>query len=183
MKIEVELEVIHAAMHDDFMGELARLLSTIPAKIANQLERDGRCICEALESDDKLLDINGNTVGFLRLIPGEGVRDLLKKVHSRAILCPSEEGYNTLVINKALDIWHALFDMFGEKTPEQDDPSGRYVASKGMRCPFCDADNVVASRETDEQEDMIFRNVHCLHGCGKEWTEHFQLIGMDEVVE
>lgn len=68
MKIEIEIEIT-VELHNNFPGELTRLLSTIPAKITKQLERNGRCICEALESDDKLLDINGNTVGHLRMIP------------------------------------------------------------------------------------------------------------------
>lgn len=69
MKIIIEINCEDAALHDDFETEFPRLLNTIPQKIYNQLERDGRCICEALESDDKLLDINGNTVGRLRVIP------------------------------------------------------------------------------------------------------------------
>jgi hypothetical protein len=119
MKIAIDLTVIHAALHDDFPGELTRLLSTVPAKIARQLERSGRCICEALESDDKLLDINGNTVGHIRMFPTESREDhllgLLKKIHDKSILVPDEEGYRNLVVDDALDIWNALYDEFGDK--------------------------------------------------------------------
>jgi hypothetical protein len=67
MKITIEINCDDAALHDDFEIEFPRLLNTIPQKIYNQLERSGRCICEALESSDKLLDSNGNTVGTVRL--------------------------------------------------------------------------------------------------------------------
>jgi hypothetical protein len=67
MKIKIEISCDDAALHDNLHGELTRILSTIPDKVCAQLERDGRCICEALESNDKLLDINGNTVGYLKV--------------------------------------------------------------------------------------------------------------------
>jgi hypothetical protein len=68
MKILVEIDCEGAALHDDPENELPRILNTIPQKIWEQLERDGRCICEALESSDKLLDINGNTVGTVKVL-------------------------------------------------------------------------------------------------------------------
>jgi hypothetical protein len=67
MKIKVEIDCDNAALHDDLEGELTRILNTVPGKICKQLERDGRCICEAKESSDKLMDANGNTVGYVRL--------------------------------------------------------------------------------------------------------------------
>ena len=68
MKVVIEIDCKNSALHDDFETELPRILNTIPQKIYNQLERDGRCICEAMESDDKLLDYNGNTVGTIQVI-------------------------------------------------------------------------------------------------------------------
>lgn len=67
MKIKIEINCDDDALHTDLEEELGRILNTIPGKICEQLERDGRCVCEALESTDKLLDINGNTVGIVRL--------------------------------------------------------------------------------------------------------------------
>jgi hypothetical protein len=72
MKIKIEIDCSDAALHDDLENELTRILSTIPEKISLQLERDGRCVCEALESTDKLLDINGNTVDRVRIIQENG---------------------------------------------------------------------------------------------------------------
>jgi len=71
VKIKIEVDCSNAALHDDLHGELTHILGTIPDKVCNQLERDGRCICEALESDDKLLDSNGNTVGRLEVRHGD----------------------------------------------------------------------------------------------------------------
>lgn len=68
MKIKIEINCDDAALHDDLEGELPRILNTIPQKIRDQLERSGRCICEAPESVDKLLDINGNAVGTVKVI-------------------------------------------------------------------------------------------------------------------
>lgn len=68
MKILIEVDCDNAELHDNLYQELSRILKSVPCKIYNQLERDGRCICTALEADDKLLDINGNTVGIVRLI-------------------------------------------------------------------------------------------------------------------
>jgi hypothetical protein len=70
MEIEIKINCDDAALEDD--GgideiELHRILCTVPPKITSQLERDSECICEAEESVDKLMDINGNTVGFLKV--------------------------------------------------------------------------------------------------------------------
>ena len=67
MKISIEIDCKDAALHDNLEEELRRILNTVTDKVLRQLDRDGRCICEALESDDKLLDVNGNTVGSLKL--------------------------------------------------------------------------------------------------------------------
>lgn len=69
MKIKIEIDCDDDALHEDLENELPRILRTVTPKVCKQLERDGRCVCEALESTDKLLDINGNTVGVLRVIP------------------------------------------------------------------------------------------------------------------
>lgn len=68
MKIKIEINCNGTALHDDLAGELDRILGTATSKVVAQLERSGRCICEALESTDKLLDINGNTVGTVEVI-------------------------------------------------------------------------------------------------------------------
>lgn len=72
MKIIIEINCDDAALHDDITGELPRILLNATGKIYEQLERDGRCICEALESADKLLDRNGNTVGTVKIVDREG---------------------------------------------------------------------------------------------------------------
>ena len=65
MKISIEINCDSAALQDNLEDELQRILDTVVMKVLAQLERDGRCICTAKESADKLLDINGNTVGTL----------------------------------------------------------------------------------------------------------------------
>jgi len=93
MKILIEIDCNDAALHDNLTDELARILNTIPQKIWNQLERDGRCICEALESDDKLLDINGNTVGRIAIEHDLNLRDRLRNfLHRMGCSIKTEAG-------------------------------------------------------------------------------------------
>jgi hypothetical protein len=68
MKMVIEINCDGAALHDDITGELPRILLNATGKIYEQLDRDGRCICEAPEAADKLLDSNGNTVGTVKVI-------------------------------------------------------------------------------------------------------------------
>lgn len=63
MKIEIQLSTENDAFVD-FRRELTRILGTIPGKIEKQLSREP-CLCEAPEAADKLLDLNGNTVGWV----------------------------------------------------------------------------------------------------------------------
>jgi hypothetical protein len=67
LKVVIEVECTGAAFDENPIGELKRILRTVPAKVVNQLTREAGCVCVAPEADDKLLDVNGNTVGSLRL--------------------------------------------------------------------------------------------------------------------
>lgn len=52
---------------DDPSVELSRILAGCVKKFRAQLEREPGCICDAPEADDKLLDLNGNTVGSIKV--------------------------------------------------------------------------------------------------------------------
>lgn len=68
MKIQIELNCDNAAFNDlGFRFEVERILDTCKHKIEAQLRRSDGCVCTAPEVDDKLLDINGNTVGYIRI--------------------------------------------------------------------------------------------------------------------
>lgn len=67
MKLTIELEMDNAAFDENPTLELSRIMETVAGKVSRQLQREDGCICVALEIDDKLLDANGNTVGFVRL--------------------------------------------------------------------------------------------------------------------
>lgn len=71
MKLFMEIDLDNAAFEDDFEGELKRILGRVSAKVMNQRARADGCICDAPEVDDKILDVNGNTVGRLRLVKEE----------------------------------------------------------------------------------------------------------------
>ena len=66
MKVTLEINCDGAAFDEDPIGEIRRILSKAPMKVLNQLRRP-ESLCDAPEASDKLLDINGNTVGFVRV--------------------------------------------------------------------------------------------------------------------
>jgi hypothetical protein len=69
MKIQIELECDNAAFEGkNLVPQIAWILGTAAGKIDMQLRRKSFIVCSALEADDKLLDTNGNTVGFVRII-------------------------------------------------------------------------------------------------------------------
>ena len=63
MKILIELETDNACFEEDFQFSLEHVLGQVHDKVAQQRRRSARTICTSPESADKLLDINGNTVG------------------------------------------------------------------------------------------------------------------------
>lgn len=67
MKIIIEIEMDNDAFAEYPEIELRSVLNTIPSKFNRIRMRSADCICAALEADDKLLDINGNTVGRITL--------------------------------------------------------------------------------------------------------------------
>ena len=68
MKIQIEIDCGSAVVHDYFEEELLRILDTASTKLIEQLERDKCCVCELREADYKLIDINGSTVGSLKVV-------------------------------------------------------------------------------------------------------------------
>jgi hypothetical protein len=70
--IEIEMDSIEVVMgsaafeHRARTSELHRILSMVASKVGDQLRRPDS-LCDAPEAADKLLDINGNTVGSVRL--------------------------------------------------------------------------------------------------------------------
>jgi len=67
MRVLIEVNCENSAFEADLAGELKRILATVPLKVYEQLEHGVGCLCEAPERADKLFDINGNTVGFVRV--------------------------------------------------------------------------------------------------------------------
>ena len=66
MLLEIKINCDDDALSSDPVGELARILGTVPDKVREQLAREPT-LCNAPEAADKLRDINGNTVGFVRI--------------------------------------------------------------------------------------------------------------------
>lgn len=94
MKIIFDINCNGDALHGNFEVELARILSTIPKKIVEQLKRDGRCVCEALESADKIRDSNGNTVGLIQVVTDNGklnIKNEIKELLEQKLECEVEE--------------------------------------------------------------------------------------------
>jgi hypothetical protein len=68
MKVIIEIECDNAAFEDDFYKEFKRILRAVPEKVAAQAHRK-HSICNAPEIADVLIDINGNTVGSVKVVP------------------------------------------------------------------------------------------------------------------
>lgn len=66
MKIVIAFYMDNASFVDDFHGELERVLNKVKTKVCVQVTRRPS-ICDVQEADDKILDSNGNTIGFIKL--------------------------------------------------------------------------------------------------------------------
>lgn len=68
--IRIEFCTDNAAFEDDFATEVRRVLEQATWKVCRQMNRSPGCMCTAPESDDKLLDTNGNTCGKVEVSDG-----------------------------------------------------------------------------------------------------------------
>jgi hypothetical protein len=67
VKVRIEFDMDNAAFEDDLNGALQFIFAQAHRKIHEQLERK-EALCKAPEAADKLLDLNGNTVGSIELL-------------------------------------------------------------------------------------------------------------------
>jgi hypothetical protein len=69
MKILIEFNCDNDAFHcGSFHNEVEAVLVQAQAKIRAQMRRKPGAVCTAPESDDVLLDTNGNTIGNVAVI-------------------------------------------------------------------------------------------------------------------
>jgi len=66
MKLTINIDLDNAAFEDHMIDELGRVLRSCVSKTIEQLERPDS-LCDHPEAADKLLDLNGNTVGSIQL--------------------------------------------------------------------------------------------------------------------
>lgn len=74
MKLTVTLYLSDEGFERDPYGMchiVAGILTRVPSKLHNQLQRRSECVCTALEEDDKLRDYTGNVIGTVRLGRGD----------------------------------------------------------------------------------------------------------------
>ena len=62
MFVRIEFSTGNASFEDDFDGELDSILHQAADKIRRQMLRP-KSLCDAPESADVIIDINGNTIG------------------------------------------------------------------------------------------------------------------------
>lgn len=70
MKVFIEFECDNADFEDSFEGALRCVLSSCITKVLKQRSRSAS-VCTAPEAADKLYDVNGNTIGYVRLLKEE----------------------------------------------------------------------------------------------------------------
>jgi hypothetical protein len=67
MRVQIEIDTSNDAFEEDPYGEFVRIMDTVSAKVHRILARAPGCICTAPEVDDKIMDLNGNTVGSITI--------------------------------------------------------------------------------------------------------------------
>jgi hypothetical protein len=63
MRVKIEFTCDSASFADEFEASLTVALQQARRKVLRQMVRPGTCVCTAPEADDKILDVNGNTIG------------------------------------------------------------------------------------------------------------------------
>jgi hypothetical protein len=66
MKVTIEFDCDNAAFEENFYIEMDYVMDCIKRKIFQQRER-AVSLCDAPEAADKILDHNGNSIGFVHL--------------------------------------------------------------------------------------------------------------------
>jgi hypothetical protein len=66
VKVYIEFDTDNACFEDNFEGSLMHVLTEAALKIPQQMIREPS-LCKHPESADILMDINGNTIGCVRL--------------------------------------------------------------------------------------------------------------------
>lgn len=82
MKVTICFTLDNAAFEDDFHGEFARMLDQAKKKFFRQLQRT-EALCTHDESDDVLLDVNGNLIGDVDI---DGTWEEMNELKKRAFL-------------------------------------------------------------------------------------------------
>lgn len=86
MKIQIEIETGNAAFDDRPMDEVARILHVL----ARRLEHDG-----VLTDEKKLHDVNGNRVGYARVVKADEI----------AVICEALQDRRQAII-RAAPLWN-----------------------------------------------------------------------------
>lgn len=55
----------------------------------------------------------------------------------------------------------------------------KYIDNGGVKCPFCESDNITAHENPQFSGFGIFQDIYCMD-CEKEWTDEYKLIGIEE---
>jgi hypothetical protein len=66
MKITIQFYTDDASFEDDFHEAIKHALDQAKKKIRVQLKRP-KSLCDAPEAADKIIDVNGNTIGYVSL--------------------------------------------------------------------------------------------------------------------
>jgi hypothetical protein len=72
LKIKIEIDTDNASFEDDFYGQLRNLMEQAYEKVIVQISRNNDHegfvdLGLTLDASDKLLDVNGNSVGIVRI--------------------------------------------------------------------------------------------------------------------
>lgn len=54
----------------------------------------------------------------------------------------------------------------------------KYLEQGGVRCPYCDSDNITGG-SFDTEFGEVYQKIWC-EECHKEWTDLYKLVGFEE---
>jgi len=55
----------------------------------------------------------------------------------------------------------------------------RYILIGGVRCPYCESDNIETVGPVETEQGGALQKVRCL-ACQKKWTDYYKLFDVEE---
>lgn len=120
-------------------------------------------------------------IQFARLIR-EICANVPISTHDRKALLESmdlEDGDLCELFDRAHDVWEESKSVHCpiQEKEEVDPKVEYYLQNSGLRCPHCKT-SCISAQDIDYNDSSIYQHVIC-EECGRQWTDEFELTGVD----